>query len=200
MQTSASIRFFNQQFQRQLRDADLHLNPFEQCALPWLHGQVLDYGCGLGNLSIAAARRGCHVVALDASDTAVAHLRQVAQRDGLSIDALQADLRDYRLQQDFDSVVCIGLLMFLDCQHALQQLAQLQERLRPGGVAIVNVLVQGTTYMDMFDPRQHCLLDTQQLLACFAGWQIEHCEARDYPAPDQRVKSFATLIARKPRA
>jgi hypothetical protein len=105
---------------------------------------------------------------------------------------------DHRLQQDFDTVVCIGLLMFLDCDHALRQLTQLQARVRPGGVAIINVLVEGTTYLDMFDPRHHCLLTTRQLHDRFAGWEIELEEQQDFAAPGQRLKRFVTLIARKP--
>ena len=87
LQTHASVRFFDEQFRRQLRDAELQLNPFEQAALPWLAGRVLDYGCGLGNLAVAAARRGCTVVALDGSPTAIAHLRAVARAESLPIEA-----------------------------------------------------------------------------------------------------------------
>lgn len=198
MSVSATVRFFDQQFQRQLREAELQLNPFEQAALPWLRGQVLDFGCGLGNLALAAARQGCAVLALDGSATAIAHLRQRAGAEGLVLDARQAELADYRLPQDFDAIVCIGLLMFLDCEHALRQLAQLQARLRPGGVLILNLLVQGTTYLDMFDPQQQCLLPAQQVREHFAGWQIEHDATQDFPAPQQRVKAFLTLIATKP--
>ena len=198
MTISASVRFFEQQFQRQLQEAELRLNPFEEIALPWLRGQVLDFGCGLGNLAIAAARRGCSVLALDGSPTAIEHLRQRAAQAALPIVAQEVDLADYRLQEDYDTVVSIGLLMFLDCEHAWRQLAQLQEHLRPGGVAIINVLVQGTTYLDMFDPQQHCLLRAEQLRARFADWQIERWVLQDYPAPHGQVKSFASLIARKP--
>lgn len=198
MSASATVRFFDQQFQRQLREAELQLNPFEQAALPWLRGQVLDFGCGLGNLALAAARQGCTVLALDGSPTAIAHLRQRADAEGLALDAQQAELADYRLPQDFDAIVCIGLLMFLDCEHAGRQLTQLQAHLRPGGVLILNMLVQGTTYLDMFDPQQQCLLPAEQLRARFAGWQIEHSATQDLPAPQQRVKSFLTLIATKP--
>ena len=46
------IAFFDTQFQRQVRESDFALNPFEQLALDYIAGTVLDYGCGLGNLSI----------------------------------------------------------------------------------------------------------------------------------------------------
>ena len=200
MSTSATVDFFERQFQRQVRAAELQLNPFEQGALPFLHGRVLDFGCGLGNLAVAAARQGCSVLALDASPTAIEHLRQRARAEGLAIEARQAELADYRLAEDFDAVAAIGLLMFLDCAHALRQLAQLQQRLRPGGVFALNLLVQGTTYLDLFDPQQHCLLPASQWHEGFRGWPLERCETQEFPAPEGRVKAFLTLIARKPQA
>jgi tellurite methyltransferase len=200
MSTSATVDFFERQFQRQVRAAELQLNPFEQGALPFLRGRVLDFGCGLGNLAVAAARQGCSVLALDASPTAIEHLRKRANTEGLAVEARQAELVDYQLQEDFDAVAAIGLLMFLDCAHALRQLAQLQQHLRPGGVFVLNLLVQGTTYLDLFDPQQHCLLPAPQWQDCFRGWSLERCETQDFPAPGERVKSFLTLIARKPAA
>ena len=64
MNSDASLRFFDAQFQRQVRESELALNPFEKQALAFLRGTILDYGCGLGNLAVAAARQGCSVVAL----------------------------------------------------------------------------------------------------------------------------------------
>lgn len=200
MTPSHSVDFFEQQFQRQVGAAELQLNPFEEAALPWLRGRVLDFGCGLGNLAVAAARQGCSVLALDGSATAIRHLRQRAQDDALAIEARQADLSDYALQEDFDTVVSIGLLMFLGCEQAGQQLAQLQQRLRPGGTLVLALLVEGTTYLDMFDPQQHCLQSAGQWLARFAGWRIALQQEPVFPAPQQRVKSFLSLIALKPCA
>jgi len=198
MGSDASIRFFETQFQRQVREAELALNPFEQQALPYLHGAVLDYGCGLGNLALASARRGCSVVALDASRAAIEHLRQVAQAESLPITAAEADLRRYELRDEYDAVSCIGLLMFFDCPTAFAQLQQLQSHVRPGGVAVVNVLVEGTTYLDMFDPSGHCLFARDEMLGRFAGWEILRSEYQDYPAANDTTKSFVTVIARKP--
>ncbi len=193
-----SVDFFDAQFQRQVREAVYRLNPFEEAALPHLRGSVLDYGCGMGNLAVEAARRGCRVLALDASPTAIADLKRRAANEGLPIEAEEADLRHHVVAGDFDVVVTIGLLMFFDCPTALRVLADLEARVRPGGTAIVNVLVEGTTFLDMFDAEGYCLFARTGLERRFADWDIVVSELRDFPAPGGRIKSFATVIARKP--
>ena len=195
---TTSVEFFNTQFQRQVDSGEIELNPFEIAALPYLRGRVLDFGCGLGALAITAARRGCSVLALDASPTAIEHLRQVAAHDALPIEAHEADLRNYPLTEDFDTIVSIGLLMFFDCPTALHQLAQLQSRVRAGGTAVVNVLIEGTTYFDMFDEQGYCLFARDELRKQFASWNVLSCEYQDFTAPMNRVKSFVTIIAQKP--
>lgn len=198
MNPDGSVAFFDRQFQRQVRDRDFTLNPFELAALPHLQGRVLDFGCGLGNLAIAAAQQGCSVVALDGSHPAIEHLRQRAAAESLPVEAIEADLRTHEIGEDFDCVVSIGLLMFFDCATALRVLALLQAHVRPGGIAAINVLAEGTTYLDMFQPGHYCLFARNEMASRFAGWDIIHSEFRDFDAPDQRMKSFVTLIARKP--
>ena len=196
--TNASIRFFDEQFQRQIAAENYELNPFELAALPHLQGKTLDFGCGMGNLALQAARNGCSVVALDASHTAIEHLKAVADRDRLPIKATEADLRTYEIAEDFDSVACIGLLMFFDCPTAYRQLAKLQDRVRPGGLAVVNVLIEGTTFMGMFSPEGHCLFKPEELREQFDGWQLLSYERQEFPAPGNTRKVFVTTIARKP--
>lgn len=198
MNPNDSVAFFDRQFQQQVRDQDFKLNPFELATLPHLKGRVLDFGCGMGNLAIAAAQRGCSVVALDASPSAISHLRQRAHDQALPVEAIEADLRDHEIREDFDCVVCIGLLMFFDCATALRVLSMLQERVRPGGIAAINVLVEGTTFLDMFQPDHYCLFAQNEMESRFAGWNIIHSEFSNFDAPGRHIKSFATLIAGKP--
>lgn len=159
---------------------------------------MLDFGCGLGNLAFAAAGRGCRVTALDASAAAIGRIHARAAASGAAVSASLADLRDYPLARDYDCIVSIGLLMFFDCPAALRQLAQLQSRVRPGGVAVVNVLIEGTTFMDMFDPVGFCLFERDALQRRFAGWDVIQSEFSEFAAPGGTLKSFVTLIARKP--
>jgi tellurite methyltransferase len=193
-----SVGFFDSQFRQQVRNQDFQLNPFELLVLPYLKGRVLDFGCGLGNLAVAAAQQGCSVVALDASPAAIDHLRQRALREALPVEAVETDLRDHEIAGDFDCVVSIGLLMCFDRASALHQLSGLQKSLRPGGLAMVNTLVEGTTYLDIFGSGDHYLFARDEMAEHFAGWDILHAEFRDFDAPNGRIKSFVTLIARKP--
>jgi tellurite methyltransferase len=198
MNANRSVEFFEAPFRRQVAADEYALNPFEVAALPRLQGDVVDYGCGLGNLAVEAARRGCRVLALDASSTAIDHLRELAARESLPIRAEVADLRSYRLTGEFDAVVCIGLLMFFDCTSAAAQLSHLQAHVKPGGVAVVNLLVEGTTFMDMFSADGYCLFDEAQLREQFEGWDIASCDRQEFAAPHGTRKVFVTIVARRP--
>ncbi len=193
----SSVDFFDNQFAQQVRQKQHALNPFEKLTLPYLAGNVLDFGCGLGNLSIAAAETGCQVLALDASPTAITHLRKVAGERGLPITAIEADLSAYRIEACFDAVVSIGLLMFFNRKTALSQLAQMQASVRPGGVLSVNVLIEGTTFLDMFHPASYYLFGANELEASMTDWEIITASLHNFVAPHATVKRFSTVIARR---
>lgn len=199
MLPTTSVRFFDEQFQRQAGEGSPpELNPFEQVVLPHLRGRLLDLGCGLGALSLAAARRGCRVLALDGSPTAVAELQRRAAEQSLPVQVQLADLRHLEVPGPFDAVACIGLLMFFDAATAQRHLARLRDLVEPGGVVALNVLVEGTTFMDMFDPAGWCLLAPGELGRGFTGWAVLHHAVQDFPAPRGLLKRFETLVVRRP--
>ena len=192
-----SVEFFEAQFQRQVQDREYALNPFEILALDYLTGSVLDLGSGLGNLSLEAGRRGHRVVAVEASPTAVARINTDARRERLPVQAIQADIGRWTIEQSYDTIVAIGLLMFFDREPALRLLRAIQERVSPGGRAVVNVLIEGTTYMDMFDAGNYCLFRRSELEERFAGWTILSSRYQTFPAPGRTRKEFSTVIAEK---
>ena len=195
--SNRSVEFFETQFQRQIREADYALNPFETVALDYLTGTVLDLGCGLGNLSLEAGRRGHAVVAVDASPAAVARISADAQRQGLAVQAIQADIAGWIIDQPYDTIVAIGLLMFFRRERALELLRAIQEHVNPGGRAIVNVLIEGTTYMGMFQPDSYYLFSPNELEDRFADWRILSSRHQTFSAPGDTRKEFSTVIAEK---
>jgi tellurite methyltransferase len=91
--------------------------------------------------------------------------------------------------------------MFLDCAHASRVLDEIERAVVPGGVCVLNVLVQGTTYMRMFDTRGYCLFAPDALLDRFRSWNIIEHRIEDFEAPEPgTVKRSATLIACRPAA
>lgn len=192
-----SVDFFDAQFERQIRGGDFVLNPFEKLALPHLRGRVLDLGCGLGNLAIEAARRGCHVLALDASINGIEHIRNIAGAESLSVQAEVADLAAYRITDDFDVIVSIGLLMFMESSHAHRLLNEIRCHVKPDGLVIINVLIEGTTYLDMFEPGRYYLFGENELQDYFVGWELVESQYDSFEAPGPSIKKFATVIARK---
>ena len=196
--SNRSVDFFAHQFERQIATAEYGLNPFEQWTLPHLQGSVLDLGCGLGNLAFEAAKLGHIVTALDACPNAVADLDRRARAAGLPIHVRQADLSEWRAAESYGSVVAIGLLMFFACDDARRVLRELRGAVAPGGIAAVNVLTEGTTFMRMFDPTHYCLFPADELRTSFGEWSLLVDRLDDFPAPEGTIKRFSTVIAQRP--
>ena len=197
MNSNQSITFFDTQFQKQVAGSDFALNPFEKAALPFVHGRVLDLGCGLGNLCIEAARNGAEVVAVDASETAIRRIRKTAAAQGLRIEPVLADVSSYAIAGEFDTTVAIGLLMFFERARALALLDEIQAHVALNGRAVINVLTEGTTYMGMFEPGRYCLLGRNELEERFKGWNVLLSRHDSFDAPGNTKKEFATIVARK---
>lgn len=197
MDANHSILFFDKQFQKQVSEQHFALNSFEAVALPHLTGNVLDLGCGLGNLAVEAARQGASVVAVDASPTAIAHIQRVAEQEKLVLQGVQAKLSSYRIDGQYDAIAAIGLLMFFERARALELLEEIQRHVNPGGCAVINVLIEGTTFLGMFQPGHYYLFGRNELAQRFASWQVLEMTYQTFPAPENTEKVFATIIARK---
>lgn len=197
MITNQSVAFFDTQFQKQVANNDFALNPFEKAALPFVHGHVLDLGCGMGNLSIEAARSGANVLAVDASSTAIKRIQECASAEHLAIDAVLADIGNYKIAGQFDTIIAIGLLMFFKREEALALLAGIQQHVAGQGLAIINVLTEGTTFMGMFEPGNYYLMGQHELEDRFRGWKILRSIHDSFDAPENTRKEFSTVIAQK---
>lgn len=99
--------------------------------------QVLDLGCGTGNLTLPLVRRGLELTGVDISAEMVEVARHKALAADVQIPFLVQDLRHfYQLGEPFDTVIsACDVLNYLTTEEDLHQAFQgVHTLLRPGGL------------------------------------------------------------------
>ena len=138
------------------------------------------------------------MTAYDACENAVEDMAERVLASGHDVWARTMDLKGWRPEVTHVAVNCIGLLMFFAREDALAGLAAVNDAVRPGGVAVVNAMVEGTTSLAMFDPAAYYLFPPDELAAPFAGWKVLHDSIEEFPAAGDKLKRFRTLIVGRP--
>jgi ubiquinone/menaquinone biosynthesis C-methylase UbiE len=108
--------------------------------LPDIEGrQVLEVGCGTGNISLALARRGARVVGLDVSGPMLAAAQHKGRQQGFSLPLIQCLAGFLPFSEAiFDGVISILALDFIpDRLGALREMVRV---LRPGGFLVLAML------------------------------------------------------------
>lgn len=98
--------------------------------------QVLDLGCGVGDIAMLASRivgPSGSVVALERSSRTIERARtRASEADLRNIEFVQVDINDYAPDRWFDAIVGRYILQFLP--DPVATLRSVARRLRPGGV------------------------------------------------------------------
>lgn len=104
-------------------------------------GAALDLGAGPGRHSLALARRGFRVTAVDLSEFLIARGRQRAEADGLDVEWVRADMREFQREEAFDLAVSMmtSFGYFEDPADDVQVLENVCASLAPGGVFVLDM-------------------------------------------------------------
>lgn len=93
--------------------------------------RVLDYCCGLGQVSINMAKKGAYVVGIDISEESIRTAISDAESAGVSdrCEFYVGDAENTTFEDEsFDAIICSGVLHHLDLECAFKELARLVKK------------------------------------------------------------------------
>jgi len=104
-------------------------------------GSVLEFAAGPADHSLELARRGASVTALDLSPAMCVRARDKAQRDGLRLDVVHADMRDFTLPARFDLAITMlnSLCHLMELDDLVTHLKAAAAHIVPGGLYIIEL-------------------------------------------------------------
>jgi tellurite methyltransferase len=153
-------------------------------------GRALDIAMGSGRNALYLASLGFSVTGVDVSTVAVELSREKAARLGLAVEAIVADLEDYRLPVDtYDLIINF---------HYLQQslAGPIMRALRRGGLLVFESFTIDQLQYSYGPKDPAFLLRPGELLEMFAGLEtLLHFEG--VIEGDRGPKAVAQLIGRK---
>jgi ubiquinone/menaquinone biosynthesis C-methylase UbiE len=101
--------------------------------------KVLDLGCGYGHWSIALAKVGFMVKAVDISSEAIKKVRKWADEEQLSIDTVVCPAQEIDFTDEkFDAVICNSVLDHIPFVDTLKAMSNIINILKPGGIAYIS--------------------------------------------------------------
>ena len=102
--------------------------------------KILDLCCGIGRHSIALAKKGYNVTAIDYSRSYIEKLKKRAEELNLSINALSIDAREINFKEEFDAIIIMfvsfGYFNDIENEELLKKLAL---ALKNGGKILIDL-------------------------------------------------------------
>lgn len=113
-----------------------------QLTRPQPQAAVLDLCCGPGRIAIEFARHGFQVTAVDRTAAYLDEARARAEREGLQIEFVQSDMRDFVRTGQFDLAVNLFTSFGFFATEAEDQgvLRNLYSTLKPGGKLLIDTM------------------------------------------------------------
>ncbi len=152
-------------------------------------GRALDIAAGRGRNAIFLAQHGYHVDSLDSSSVAMEKGRKLADKAGVSVNFINADLESYIIAEDsYDLIINFNFL-----ERSL--IPSMKKGLKKGGAILFETFTVDQKEIGPPTNRDY-LLAHNELLSLFSDLYITFYREGIFAAED-RKKALAAIGARK---
>ncbi len=167
-------------------------------ATPLAPGRALDLAAGDGRNAIWLASRGWRVTAVDFSGVALERARAAADRAGVSVEWVQADLLEWRAEPRSADLVVL-MFLHLPPEERRVVLAAAADAVAPGGRLLIVGHDRSNLGRGVPGPEDPALLyATDEVVADLAALVVNEARQVDHDLGDGRVSTDAVLLARRP--
>jgi SAM-dependent methyltransferase len=103
---------------------------------------ILDLPCGVGRHSLELARRAYRVTGVDRTEAYLETARQKAEAEGLDVEWIQSDMREFVRPEAFDAILNLftSFGYFEDPAQDRRVAENLYRSLKPGGVLVMEMM------------------------------------------------------------
>ena len=138
-------RHYDQRCKNYTQDISFWINQAKKYGDP-----VLELACGTGRVAIPLAKEGFLVTGIDISDSMLTEAGSKSSQEGIIVEWVKADIRDFKLGKKFPSIIFPAntICHLLDLEDLELCLSCVKRHLRPNGRFII----------DVFNPRLDILL------------------------------------------
>jgi SAM-dependent methyltransferase len=152
-------------------------------------GRALDVATGTGRNARFLAAAGYEVDAVDVSDEALDRAARAADREGVEVNWIRADIDDFEFEADAYDVITVSFFAALD------RLPDLLAALAPGGVLVYEHHLRSSDPLEI-GPSDRYRYPSNHLLRSCLGLTILHYEERTRLDEKGRSQAVATLVGR----
>jgi tellurite methyltransferase len=103
--------------------------------------KLLDLGCGEGRNAVYFAQSGFDVIGVDLSLPGLEKMQMYAREVGVQVEAVQADIADFQLQDSYDVIFSTGTLHYLPVAARTGLFQYYKEHTAQNGINALNVFV-----------------------------------------------------------